>query len=138
LDVGAAAPDFGVAAVVCEWLSCSARAVGFQVVRRCNSRVSGATSGRRPRKVVLVGCAGHGRTVGGRGSGPGSSSSVEALSLCRVGDKVVLDVARWRDDHRNLRKVCGMQVSSPWWERPESAPPIAVTASSLRRWSKSS
>jgi hypothetical protein len=118
LDVGAAAPDFGVAAVVCEWLSCSARAVGFQVVRCCNSAVSGATSGRRPRKVVLVGYAGRGGAVGGRGGGPRSSSSVEALSLCRVGDKVVLDVARRRDAHRNMRKVRGLQVSSPWRNNP--------------------
>jgi hypothetical protein len=29
-------------------VSCSARVVGFQVVRRCNSGVSGATLGRRP------------------------------------------------------------------------------------------
>jgi hypothetical protein len=138
LDVGAAAPDFGVAAVVCEWFSCSARAVRFQVVRRCNSGVSGATSGRRPRKVVLVGYAGRGGAVGGRGSGPESSCSVEALSLVRVGDKVVLDVARRRDAHRIMRKVRGLHVSSPWWERPESAPPIAVAASSLRLWLKSS
>jgi hypothetical protein len=89
-------------------------------------------SGRRPQKVVLVGYAGRGRAVGGRGSGLESSSNVEALSLVHVGDKVVLDAARQHGAHRIMRKVRGLHVSSPWRERPESAPPIAVVASSLR------
>jgi hypothetical protein len=38
--------------------------------------------------------------------------------LVRVGDKVVLDVARRRDAHRNMRKVRGLQVSSPWRNNP--------------------
>jgi hypothetical protein len=99
-------------------VSCSARVVGFQVVRCCNSGVSGATLGQRPRKVVLVGYSGRGGAVECQVGGPGSSSSIEVLSLWRVSDKVVLDVARRCDAHRNMCKVRGMQVSSPGQECP--------------------
>jgi hypothetical protein len=87
---------------------------------------------------VLVGYSWHGGAVECQVGGPGSSSSIEVLSLWRVSDKVVLDVARRRDAHRNMCKVRGMQVSSSVQERPEFVPPIAVAASSLRLWLKSS
>lgn len=48
----------GAAAVVCEWLFCSAWAVSSRVMRRCNSTASGGTSWWRSQKAVLVDCTG--------------------------------------------------------------------------------
>jgi hypothetical protein len=58
LQVGAAAPDVGVAAVVCGRFCRAAWAADGRVARRRSSIASGGTSGWWSRKVVLVVCAG--------------------------------------------------------------------------------
>ena len=60
----------------------------------------------------------------------------EVLSSCRMGGKVILDVAHRPVDHQHNLNVSWNVGSSSWHDRPEAAPPVTVADSSLRLWSK--
>lgn len=120
LYVGAAAPDAGLAAMVCGRFVGIAWAAGGRVVRRHSSVASGGMFGWRSRKVVSVVCAGRGGVAGCRGGGPESLAVLWTSISCRVGDKIDLVQFSWR---------FGLFTLS---ECPMPAPPIAVMASSLR------
>jgi hypothetical protein len=125
----------GVMAVFCGRLPCVVWATGGWFVRHCSSSASGGTSGRRPRKVVsLVVRAGRGGAVECRSGGFERLTTSRCMSLCCVGDEEALEVGRWRIRHHFWRMVLWMLFSSPLLERPESAPPLAGTASSFWQW----
>ena len=67
------------------------------------------------------------------GQRPRELVSVEDVELGRVGDEVIFGVG-----HHHVGRCICTGLLECWLlasrERPESAPPIAVTASSLRRW----
>jgi hypothetical protein len=89
-------------------------------------------SGRPPRTaVVLVGHVGRGGAAESQRGGFKCLSILGCLILCRFDDEVGLNVGRRCVGYHFGRMVLWMQVSSPLWERPGSAPPIAGTTSSL-------
>jgi hypothetical protein len=84
--------------------------------------------------VVLVDCAGRSGAAECQSGGFECSTTLRVLTLCRVGDEVTLDVGRRCIGHHVWCMVLWMLFSLPLSKCPESAPPIAGMAFSLRQW----
>jgi hypothetical protein len=97
--------------------------LGLRVAVPCGAMAvsaSGAMSGWRSQKVVMVVCAGHGGVVGCRGGSPENLLVLRTLISCHMGDKVVLAQFSWA------------LSSTATLECPVYDPLIIVTTSSLR------